>query len=93
MNDIDFSKKGMSGFFRKFLLYSKKGKCLICYPSKIAYLSWYTRALHNAVFGSAMQCCAKSALFNFQSFPVLIQGYFVSVIERCQHYASFLSLL
>ena len=71
MNDINFSKKGMSGFFRKFLLYSKKGKCLICYPSKIAYLSWYTRALHNAVFGSAMQCCAKSALFKFQYFPVL----------------------
>ena len=36
----------------------------------------YSRALHNTAFGPAkMQCCAKSALFKFQCFPALIQGF------------------
>ena len=36
----------------------------------------YSRALHNAAFGPwKMQCCAKSALFKFQYFPTLIQGF------------------
>ena len=36
----------------------------------------HTRALHNTAFGpTKMQCCAKSALFKFQYFPALIQGF------------------